>query len=100
MTVLILENVPIGFRGEVTQWLLEVKPGVFVGRISALVRDRLWQKVKLSISDGAALLIYTAQTEQGFKIDMCNTPERSVVDIEGLTLISRKLPTQKTTNFS
>ena len=89
MTVLILENVSPGFRGEVTQWLLEIKAGVYVGNISAAVRQRLWKKVNDSVGDGAALLLYSAQNEQGFNLEVCRTPERSVIDMEGIYLIKR-----------
>jgi len=89
MTVLILENVAPGFRGEVTQWLLEIKAGVFVGNISSAVRQRLWKRVNDNVSDGAALLIYSAPNEQGFAMEVCHTPERSVVDMEGIYLIKR-----------
>ena len=89
MTVLILENVSVGFRGEVTQWLLEIKPGVYVGNISAAVRQRLWKKIQGNVSEGAALIIYSAANEQGFEMDMCHTPERRVIDLEGLYLIER-----------
>lgn len=91
MTILILENVSPGFRGEVTQWLLEVKAGVFVGNISATVRERLWNKVKKNVNAGAGLLIYSAQTEQGFMMEMCNTPQRKVVDFDGLYLVARNI---------
>lgn len=91
MTVIVMENVAEGFRGEVTQWLLEVKAGVFVGNISAAVRERLWDKVKTNVDDGAAMIIYSAQTEQGFKIEVCHMPNRSVVDMEGIYLIKRKV---------
>lgn len=94
MTVLILENVSPGFRGEVTQWLLEVKSGVYVGNISAAVRERLWEKVKKNVDTGAGLLIYSAQTEQGFKMEMCNTPQRRVVDLDGLYLVARDINAQ------
>lgn len=89
MTVLILENVSVGFRGEITQWLLEVKPGVFVGNIAAGVRERLWEKVKNKVDAEAGLIIYSAQTEQGFMMQMCNTPQRKVVDLDGIYLIAR-----------
>ena len=42
MLVMVLENVPPSLRGELTRWLIEPRPGVFVGHVSALVRDRLW----------------------------------------------------------
>lgn len=91
MTVLILENVSPGFRGEVTQWLLEVKAGVYVGKIAAGVRNVLWEKVKANVDEGAAMILYSAQNEQGFEIEVCRTPERSVVDMEGIYLIKRTL---------
>lgn len=91
MTVLILENASVGFRGEVTQWLLEVKPGMYVGKISAGVRALLWKKVQEKADVGAALLIYGAQNEQGFAMEVCRTPERNVVDMEGLYLIRRTI---------
>jgi len=86
MVVLIVENVTIGFRGELTKWLLETKPGVFVGNINAAVRDRLWDKVTKNW-ESAGLMIYSADTEQGFNIKMCGNPRRSVIDIEGVLLI-------------
>lgn len=89
MTVLILENVSSGFRGEVTQWLLEVKAGVYVGKISAAVRERLWKKVQDHVDEGAAMIAYSAQNEQGFQIEVCRIPERCVVDMEGISLIKR-----------
>ena len=43
MVILILECVPSSLRGELTRWMLELKAGVFVGTMSAMVRDRLWE---------------------------------------------------------
>ena len=95
MTVLILENVTPGFRGEVTQWMLEVKAGVYVGNMSAAVRARLWERVKNNVNEGAALMIYSAQGEQGFAMEICREPERSVVDMEGIYLIKRSVESSK-----
>jgi len=39
MTVIILERVPVGVRGELTRWMLEIHTGVFVGTLSARVRS-------------------------------------------------------------
>jgi len=41
MVVLILEKVPRSLRGELTRWMIEVDTGIFVGRLSAMVRDLL-----------------------------------------------------------
>jgi CRISPR-associated protein Cas2 len=85
--VLILERVPPGLRGELTRWLLELKVGVFVGKVSALVRDLLWDKVCQETRGGASLMVHAAQREQGFDIRMWGEPSRRVEDFEGLLLI-------------
>ncbi len=88
MVVMILERVPVGLRGELTRWLLEAKAGVFVGRVSALVRDKLWERACTHVEGGAAMLIYTADTEQGFGIKFWGTTSRTVVDFDGLLLLA------------
>lgn len=87
MTVLVLENVSESLRGECTRFLLEIKAGVFIGTISALVREKLWDKVKDSAGEGNSLIAYPSDNEQGFRMEMCGNPRRSIIDIEGLLLI-------------
>lgn len=87
MTVIVLERVPVGLRGELTRWMLELKPGVFVGKVSALVRDKLWERVCASMKGGVGTLVYSADAEQGFRMRFWGTPNRVVVDFDGLSLI-------------
>jgi len=87
MVVFILENAKPSLRGELSQWLFEIKAGVFVGRISALVRDELWQVIEQKLGKGSAVLIYPQRNEQGFDARMIGNPSRSLVDIEGLLLV-------------
>lgn len=87
MTVMILENVPARLRGELTRWMLEPKAGVFVGRVSALVRERLWNKACHGARQGGCLMIYHANNEQGFSILAHGNTTRILVDYEGLLLI-------------
>uniref|UniRef100_A0A831TC63 Type I-E CRISPR-associated endoribonuclease Cas2 n=1 Tax=Thermorudis peleae TaxID=1382356 RepID=A0A831TC63_9BACT len=87
MIVLILERVPPGLRGELTRWLIEPKAGVFVGTVSARVRDRLWDKACRSLRGGAALLVYTTNTEQGFALRAAGETGRQIVEYEGLWLV-------------
>lgn len=87
MVVLILENAPTSLRGELTRWLLEPRAGVFVGSISAMVREKLWEKVCKAAPEGGAMLLYRAQTEQGFRIETHGEPTRRIVDMEGLQLV-------------
>src|SRR5947207_14337468 len=95
MVILILERVPAGLRGELSRWMIEPRAGVFVGVPSGLVRDKLWTKVTTSARGGAAVLIHSSGTEQGFTIRTHGDPSRQPVDVEGLTLVripSRSAP--------
>jgi CRISPR-associated protein Cas2 len=87
MVILMLEKVPVGLRGELSRWMIEPRAGVFVGVMSALVRDKLWEKVQESARGGAGLLIHSARTEQGFRVRTFGDPSRHPVDMEGLMLI-------------
>ncbi|MGF1603431.1 MAG: type I-E CRISPR-associated endoribonuclease Cas2e [Thermosynechococcaceae cyanobacterium] len=87
MVVFILENAKVSLRGELSRWLFEVKVGVFTGRVSALVREELWQLIEKKIGKGSAVMIYPARNEQGFDARMLGNPLRSLVDIEGLLLV-------------
>lgn len=87
MVIMILERVPASLRGALTRWMLEPRAGVFVGKLSAMVRDRLWEKACAGSGEGAGMLIYSADTEQGFAIRLWGMPGRTVVDFEGLSLI-------------
>src|ERR1017187_5290844 len=92
MICLVLERVPAGLRGELTKWLLELRPGVFVGHLSPIVRDELWDLVRSkSKSTSSAVLILDAQTDQGLKFRVSGDPTRDVVDFEGLFLMRRRL---------
>jgi CRISPR-associated protein Cas2 len=87
MVVMVMENVPPSLRGELTRWMLEAKAGVFVGVMSASVRERLWAKVTGNCVEGGAMLVYSADTEQGFDLKMHGVLRKGVVDLEGIKLI-------------
>ncbi len=84
MMVLMLEKAPVALRGELTRWLLEARTGVFVGRVSAQVRDLLWEKVCEGRGTGGVMLVYQTDTEQGFAIRADGETSRQVADFDGL----------------
>ena len=86
-----MENVPEKLRGELTRWMLETKAGVFIGNMSASVRELLWSKINDEKKQGSSMLIYSYDTEQGFKLEMVGEPKRSIKDFEGISLISNKV---------
>ncbi len=91
MVVIILESVPTSVRGELTRWLMELHSGVFVGNVSAMVRDKLWEMVcgKMK-SKGGGFLIHSTNTEQGYAIHAAGTTSKVIEDYEGLLLVCTK----------
>ncbi|MDN3355842.1 type I-E CRISPR-associated endoribonuclease Cas2e [Actinomadura sp. DC4] len=87
MTVLSTTAVPDHLRGALSRWLIEVMPGVYVGTVSARVRDELWNAVVGTIGDGAAVLVHPDNTEQGFSLRTAGERRRKPVDFDGLTLV-------------
>jgi len=90
MVVMVLEKVPRGLRGELSRWMVEVQTGVFVGKVSALVRDLLWEKCTKKRAAGQCCQVYRTNTEQGFSIRIEGDTTRNVVDLDGLSLIGVK----------
>jgi CRISPR-associated protein Cas2 len=88
MVVMILQSVTPGLRGELTRWLIEPHAGVFVGSLSALVRDKLWELVCSRMAKrSGAILIYGAANEQGYAMRNHGETSRTLEDFDGLTLI-------------
>ena len=87
MMVLATTAVPDSLRGALSRWTIEVVPGIFVGTVSARVRDELWHATSAVVGEGAAVLIHPAATEQGFAIRTAGVRRRHPVDFDGLTLI-------------
>ncbi len=81
--VLILTACPPGLRGYLTRWLLEASPGVFVGRLSARVRENLWDLVVAERKQGKALLIYSTNNEQGYEMPRTCGDDPSQLRIRG-----------------
>ena len=87
MHVLILQSVPAGVRGEIGKWLVEPFPGVFVGHLSARVRDLLWTKCINDQRIKGAVQIWQTNNEQRFAMRGHGVLRRDLVDMEGITLV-------------
>ncbi len=88
MIVIMLERVTPALRGEITRWLIELGPGIFVGNVSALVRDKLWELICKRMKKGAGTLLHNASNEQGYKMRQFGETKRKVANFEGLQLIT------------
>lgn len=90
MVVIVLTACPVGLRGHLTRWLLEISAGVFVGHVSARVRDELWGRVQEMSKQGRALMVFQDDTEQGYSF-RTHLHHWETVDVDGLTLMRRPL---------
>jgi len=84
---MIMEKVTPSLRGEITRWLIEPKAGVFVGKVTAMVRDKLWDKCIRSVRNGSVVQIWSSSNEQGFLVRSHGERMRQIVDMEGISLI-------------
>lgn len=88
MVVLVVTACPAGLRGHLTRWLLEISPGVFVGHVSARVREDLWFQVIELCKDGKAILVYSTRSEQRLAF-RSHRHDWDVIDVEGMSLVRR-----------
>ncbi|WP_343036827.1 type I-E CRISPR-associated endoribonuclease Cas2e [Lacticaseibacillus absianus] len=95
MIVLTLSKVPPSLRGDLTKWYSEIQTGVFVGNVSARVRDRLWQRVLANIGHGEATMVFNAQNELGYQF-LTTRADHAVVDYDGLPFMMRRDHTDTT----
>jgi CRISPR-associated protein Cas2 len=89
MIVLVVSKAPRSLRGKLTRWLLQLKAGVYVGTLSARVRNRIWEATCESLRSGWAVMLFAAKTEQGFDIRAHGTSPVEFEDIEGLWLAKK-----------
>ncbi|WP_307682140.1 type I-E CRISPR-associated endoribonuclease Cas2e [Trueperella bonasi] len=94
MLVLTVTAVPAGLRGDLTKWLMEIAPGVFVGNPSARIRDLVWQRTVQLCKDGRAIMVYSSDNEQGMAF-RTHRHDWKPTDFDGLTLMVRPDGRQK-----
>lgn len=87
MMVIVVENAPPRLRGRLAVWLLEIRAGVYVGRYSRRVRERIWKQVEELIGDGDAVMAWDAPTDQGYDFATVGHNRRMPVDFDGLKLV-------------
>lgn len=87
MVVFSLESAPESLRGELTRSCLEIRAGVFVGRLTAVVRDSILGKGKKNAGISGARMVYSYNNEQGYQMESFGDLRRSTIDFDGLTLM-------------
>ncbi|MFA6037406.1 MAG: type I-E CRISPR-associated endoribonuclease Cas2e [Legionellales bacterium] len=87
MLVIVTENAPDRLRGRLAIWLIEVRAGVYIGRVSARVREMLWEQLAQGIEDGSAVLAWSTNTESGYDFKTLGANRRHPIDFDGLRLV-------------
>jgi CRISPR-associated protein Cas2 len=88
MLVTVVENAPPRLRGRLAIWLLEVRAGVYVGKVSRRVREMIWEQIERGIADGNAVMAWSTNTESGFDFMTLGANRRIPVEMDGLKLVS------------
>ena len=88
MLVIVVENAPPRRRGRLALWLLEVRAGVYVGKLSRRVREMVWKNVENGIEEGNAVMAWSTNTESGFDFLTLGQNRRIPKEMEGVKLVS------------
>jgi CRISPR-associated protein Cas2 len=68
--------------------MIEPKSGIFLGRMTARLRDKLWAKAIAGSQGGVCLQAWNSPNEQGFVVRTFGDTSRKVIDLEGLDLVA------------
>lgn len=88
MMILQLVSCPPALRGDLTKWLVEIAAGVYVGRVSARVRDRIWSRVVENCKEGRSVLVHSTNNEQRFDFRI-HGESWEPIDFDGIKLMLR-----------
>lgn len=94
MIVITLSDCPPKVRGDLSKWLIEINTGVYVGQVSARVREELWKRICENLHAGRATMVFHAMGEQHMDFRVHNTTWEPV-DFDGLKLMRRPLPSAR-----
>ena len=94
MIVITLSDCPPKVRGDLSKWLIEINTGVYVGQVSARVREELWKRICENLHAGRATMVLPTMGEQQMDFRVHNTTWEPV-DFDGLKLMRRPLPSAR-----
>lgn len=86
MIVITLSKSVPSLRGDLSRWLFEISPGVYVGKVSARVREGIWQRISGAIGQGKATMVYSCAGEQKLQFRTLGT-DWHVQDFDGFQLM-------------
>jgi len=90
MIVVIGDRIPARVRGILSLWLLEPKPGVFIGSINSKVEKKLYDFLVEYLEIRSGVSVYRDSTgPQGFRMYSQGCLDRKVIRRDGLVLVKK-----------
>jgi CRISPR-associated protein Cas2 len=91
MVVYSLTSAPQRVRGLLSRYCLEVRPGLFVGRLDKRMRLKLWSAIEeTATGKTTAVMAWARPTAQGYAFRTLGPMARRPVRVDGLWLIAEK----------
>ena len=88
MLVIVIENAPPRLRGRLAVWLLEIRAGVYVGKVSRRIQEMIWSQVEHGIEQGNAVIAWSTNSERGFDFNTIGENRRIPIEMDGIKLVS------------
>ncbi|TKB25396.1 type I-E CRISPR-associated endoribonuclease Cas2 [Desulfopila sp. IMCC35006] len=88
MLVIVIENAPPRLRGRLAVWLLEIRAGIYVGKVSRRIQEMIWSQVEHGIEEGNAVIAWSTNSERGFDFNTIGENRRIPLEIDGIKLVS------------
>ncbi len=90
MVIFSLTNAPKRTRGLLSRYCLEIRPGLFVGRLDQRMRLKLWQAVlDDATARTSAVMAWSRPTAQGYAFRSHGPATRRPVRYDGLWLVEQ-----------
>lgn len=88
MLVIVLENAPPRLTGRLSLWFAEVRSGVYVGKATQKLRERVWAEVCADLGEGNAVMVASSPNEGGFVFWTAGANRRRMVLSDGFPLVA------------
>lgn len=94
MVVFSLTNAPQRVRGMLSRYCLEVRPGLFIGRLDGRMRHKLWAIIAdAATARTSAVMCWGTPTAQGYSFRSLGPGARQPVRYDGLWLVAEEQTT-------
>lgn len=81
--------IPDHLHGYLSRFLSEVDVGIYLGKVSPVVRDNLVGRCREGAGQGRIVVISSDnEMEQGFSVETFGDPARMIIDMDGILLSS------------